>query len=195
MSDVDVVAILPEVNYVSFDGLSLGRSSQQVVGRLLRFWDSNRVGSSLEQLILYNERGVIHQMCWKMGIQSESSGRGEQRRLSIFTSRHKNGKKKEANEKPNKEKLKCVSFPTGADAILQDGDTAATSFNKYSGHSGKQGQWKDDFFEISTEEILEKVASLSFRLKKDKALKKIAKLRSKLPITSFRDAITSLLLP
>jgi HrpA-like RNA helicase len=138
-----------------------------------------------------------------MGIQSKSSGRGEQRRLSIFKSRHKNGNKNEANEKSNKEKLKCVSFPPGADVILQelfthyppcDGDTAATSFTKYSGNKGKQGQWKDDFFrkpQISSEEILEKVASLSSRLKKDKALKEITKLRSKLPITSFKDAITS----
>jgi hypothetical protein len=111
--------------------------------------------------------------------------RGEQRRLSIFKSRHKNGNKNEANEKSNKEKLKCVSFPPGADVILQelfthyppcDGDTAATSFTKYSGNKGKQGQWKDDFFrkpQISSEEILEKVASLSSRLKKDKALKEV----------------------
>ncbi|KFK31258.1 hypothetical protein AALP_AA6G088900 [Arabis alpina] len=150
-----------------------------------------------------SERGVIHQMCRKMGIQSKSSGRGDQRRLSIFKGRHKNGKNKEANEKSYKEKLKCVSFPPEADAILQDlfthyppcdGDTAATSVNKYSGHSGKRGQWKDDFFrkpQISSGEIMEKVASMSSRLKKDKALQEISKLRSRLPITSFRDAITS----
>ncbi|KAG7573143.1 R3H domain [Arabidopsis suecica] len=158
---------------------------------------------TFEHNLSNSERGVIHQMCRKMGIQSKSSGRGEQRRLSIFKSRHKNGKNNEANEKSNKEKLKCVSFPPGSDAILQelfthyppcDGDTAATSFNKYSGNKGKQGQWKDDFFrkpQISNEEILEKVASLSSRLKKDKALKEISKLRSKLPITSYKDAITS----
>uniref|UniRef100_A0A1J3IMI5 Putative ATP-dependent RNA helicase YTHDC2 n=1 Tax=Noccaea caerulescens TaxID=107243 RepID=A0A1J3IMI5_NOCCA len=155
---------------------------------------------TFEHNLSNNERGVIHQMCRKMGIQSKSSGRGDQRRLSIFKGRHKNGKK---DEKSNKEKLKCVSFPPEADAILQDlfthyppcdGDTAATSFNKYSGKSGKQGQWNDDFFrkpKSSSEEILEKVASLSSRLRKDKALQEISKLRSKLPITSFRDAITS----
>lgn len=78
-----------------------------------------------------------------------------------------------------------MSFPPEADAILQelfthyppcDGDTAATSFHKYSGHSGKQGQWKDDFFrkpQISSEEILQKVASMSSRLKKDKALQEV----------------------
>lgn len=108
--------------------------------------------------------------------------RGDQRRLSIFKGRHKNGKK---DEKSNKEKLKRVSFPPEADAILQDlfthyppcdGDTAATSFNKYSGKSGKQGQWNDDFFrkpKSSSQEILEKVASLSSRLRKDKALQEV----------------------
>lgn len=117
---------------------------------------------------------------------SDSCRRGDQRRLSIFTTRHKNGKNEEAKEKSNKEKLKCVSFSPEAEAILQelffhyppcDGDTAATSFNKYSGLLGKQGLWKDDFFQkpqISREEILEKVVSLSSRLKKDKALKEVS---------------------
>ncbi|CAH2059991.1 unnamed protein product [Thlaspi arvense] len=158
---------------------------------------------TFEHNLSNNERGVIHQMCRKMGIQSKSSGRGDQRRLSIFKGRHKNGKNKESKERSNREKLKCVSFPPEAEAILEelfthyppcDGDTAATSFNKYSGKSGKQGQWRDDFFrkpQISGDEILEKVASLSSKLRKDKALLEISKLRSKLPITSFRDAITS----
>ncbi|KAF8108751.1 hypothetical protein N665_0104s0071 [Sinapis alba] len=158
---------------------------------------------TFEHNLSNSERGVIHQMCRKMGIQSKSSGRGDQRRLSIFKGMHRNGKNKEAKEKSNKEKLRCVSFPPEADAILQelftyyppcDGDTAATSFSKYLGHPGKQGQWRDDFFrkpQISGDEILDKVASLSSRLRNDKALQEISKLRSRLPITSFRDAITS----
>ncbi|CAH8385689.1 unnamed protein product [Eruca vesicaria subsp. sativa] len=150
-----------------------------------------------------SERKVIHQMCQKMGIQSKSSGRGDQRRLSIYKGKHRNGWNKEAKERSNREKLRCVSFPPGADVILQDlfshyppceGDTAATSFNKYVGRSGKQGQWRDDFFrkpQISCDEIVGKVASLSSRLRNDRALQEISKLRSKLPITSYRDAITS----
>ncbi|WZZ54816.1 hypothetical protein YC2023_054923 [Brassica napus] len=139
-----------------------------------------------------------------MGIQSKSSGQGNQRRLSIFKDMYRNGKNKGAKEKSrNREKLRCVSFPPEADAILQelftyyppcDGDTAATSFNKYVGNSCKQGQWKDDFFRkplMSGDEILDKVASLSSRLRSDRALQEISKLRSRLPITSFRDAITS----
>ncbi|CAH8282310.1 unnamed protein product [Eruca vesicaria subsp. sativa] len=158
---------------------------------------------TFEHNLSNTERGVIHQMCRKMGIQSKSSGRGDQRRLSIFKSMYRNGKRKDGKEKSNREKLRCVSFPPEADAIIQelftyyppcDGDTAATSFNKYLGHSGKQGQWKDDFFrrpQMSGDEILDKVASLSSRLRNDRALQEISKLRSRLPITSFRDAITS----
>ncbi|KAJ4903301.1 helicase in vascular tissue and tapetum [Raphanus sativus] len=159
---------------------------------------------TFEHNLSNNERGVIHQMCRKMGIQSKSSGRGDQRRLSIFKGTYRNGKSKGAKEKSNREKLRCVSFPPEADAILQelftyyppcDGDTAATSFNKYlGGHSRKQGEWKDDFFrrpQMSGDEILAKVASLSSRLRNDRALQEISKLRSRLPITSFRDAITS----
>ncbi|CAN7137328.1 unnamed protein product [Brassica rapa subsp. narinosa] len=158
---------------------------------------------TFEHNLSNTERGVIHQMCRKMGIQSKSSGQGNQRRLSIFKDMYRNGKNKGAKEKSNKEKLRCVSFPPEADAILQelftyyppcDGDTAATSFNKYVGKSGKQGQWKDDFFrrpQMSGDEILDKVASLSSRMRNDRALQEISKLRSRLPITSFRDAITS----
>lgn len=110
---------------------------------------------------------------------------GNQRRLSIFKDMYRNGKNKGAKEKSNKEKLRCVSFPPEADAILEelfsyyppcDGDTAATSFNKYVGKSGKQGQWKDDFFrrpQMSGDEILDKVASLSSRMRNDRALQEV----------------------
>ncbi|CAH8276915.1 unnamed protein product [Arabidopsis lyrata] len=40
MADVDVVAIPAQTDYSTFDDLRLGRSSQDVVGRLLRFWDA-----------------------------------------------------------------------------------------------------------------------------------------------------------
>ncbi|CAD5324562.1 unnamed protein product [Arabidopsis thaliana] len=43
MAEVDVVAIPSKANYVAFDALRLGRSTQQVVGRLLRFWDARNI--------------------------------------------------------------------------------------------------------------------------------------------------------
>ncbi|KFK41802.1 hypothetical protein AALP_AA2G173800, partial [Arabis alpina] len=43
MALVDVVVIPSQANYVTFDDLRLGRSSQQIVGRLLRFWDARNI--------------------------------------------------------------------------------------------------------------------------------------------------------
>lgn len=43
MADVDVVAIPAQTDYSTFDVLRLGRSSQDVVGRLLRFWDARNI--------------------------------------------------------------------------------------------------------------------------------------------------------
>ncbi|EFH39508.1 hypothetical protein ARALYDRAFT_332991 [Arabidopsis lyrata subsp. lyrata] len=43
MADVDVVAIPAQTDYSTFDDLRLGRSSQDVVGRLLRFWDARNI--------------------------------------------------------------------------------------------------------------------------------------------------------
>ncbi|EFH62455.1 hypothetical protein ARALYDRAFT_319822 [Arabidopsis lyrata subsp. lyrata] len=43
MADVDVVAIPAQTDYSTFDDLRLGRSSQDVVGRLLRFWDAHNI--------------------------------------------------------------------------------------------------------------------------------------------------------
>jgi len=40
---VDIVAIPSEANYVAFDALRLGRFTQQVVCRLLRFWDARNI--------------------------------------------------------------------------------------------------------------------------------------------------------
>ncbi|EFH66745.1 hypothetical protein ARALYDRAFT_313092 [Arabidopsis lyrata subsp. lyrata] len=43
MAEVDVVAIPAQTDYSTFDDLRLGRSSQDVVGRLLRFWDARNI--------------------------------------------------------------------------------------------------------------------------------------------------------
>ncbi|KAL1224486.1 hypothetical protein V5N11_035941 [Cardamine amara subsp. amara] len=65
MSAVDVVAISAETNYSTFGDLRLGRSSQQVVGRLLRFWDARNIKKDCEfmgivLLLLDEKSSVIH---------------------------------------------------------------------------------------------------------------------------------------
>uniref|UniRef100_A0A1J3JM66 Putative ATP-dependent RNA helicase YTHDC2 n=1 Tax=Noccaea caerulescens TaxID=107243 RepID=A0A1J3JM66_NOCCA len=170
--------------------------------------DAHDFDSSLSN----TERGIIHQMCRQMGMGSKSSGSGDQRCLTIFRREAKssvldrrNGKRdgKGGDKQSSKEKLKCVSFPPEAKPVLQelftryppcDGDTTGTSLGIYTGHVGSQRKWKDDFFskpQLNKEDILNKVASLSSRLANDKDFREILKARKKLPITSFRDAITS----
>ncbi|KFK39717.1 hypothetical protein AALP_AA3G279600 [Arabis alpina] len=65
MASVNVVAIPSQDNYVTFDDLRLGRSSQQIVGRLLRFWDARNIKKDGQflgiVLLLQNEKSsTIH---------------------------------------------------------------------------------------------------------------------------------------
>jgi len=63
---VDVVAIPSETNYVAFDALRLGRFTQQVVGRLLRFWDARNIkkdGQFMGIVLLLLDEKVNHLRC------------------------------------------------------------------------------------------------------------------------------------
>ncbi|EOA39070.1 hypothetical protein CARUB_v10011734mg, partial [Capsella rubella] len=176
-----------------------------------------------EQHLTNGERGIVHQMCRRMGLRSKSHGSGEERRLSLFKS--KAGSADEEGDSISKsksnhryetryqkgsalrkkmvppEKLKCVSFPPEAKAVLNDlftryppcdGDTTGTSLGIYTGNI--RSNWKDDFFQkpqLTKHDIKNNVASLSSRLENDKRFRQIFEARSKLPIASFRDAIIS----
>lgn len=66
MAEVDVVAIPSKANYVAFDALRLGRSTQQVVGRLLRFWDARNIkkdGQFMGIVLLLLDEKVNHLRC------------------------------------------------------------------------------------------------------------------------------------
>ncbi|ESQ46151.1 hypothetical protein EUTSA_v10000462mg, partial [Eutrema salsugineum] len=65
MASIDFVAIPAAANYVTFDDLRLGRSSQEIVGRLLRFWDAKNIKKDGEfmgivLLLLDEKNSVIH---------------------------------------------------------------------------------------------------------------------------------------
>ncbi|XP_010457807.1 PREDICTED: DExH-box ATP-dependent RNA helicase DExH2-like isoform X2 [Camelina sativa] len=194
-----------------------------------------------EQHLTNGERGIIHQMCRRMGLQSKSHGSGEERRLTLFKSKAGSGdgiSKSESKHKyetrnqkgregdgfsnsyskhkyetrfqkggaPRKkmipqEKLKCVSFPPEAKAVLHDlftryppcdGDTTGTALGIYTGNA--RSNWKDEFFlkpQLTKNDIKKNAASLNSRLETDKRFRQIFEARAKLPITSFRDAIIS----
>ncbi|CAF1923983.1 DExH-box ATP-dependent RNA helicase DExH2 isoform X1 [Brassica napus] len=166
---------------------------------LKEFRASGRDSHTFDNSLTNDVRGIIHQMCRKMGIRSKSSGKGDQRRLTIF----KRAPRPSSVSGSEKKKLKRVSFPPEAEPILQDlftryppcdGDTRATSLGVYTGHFGRQRKWKDDFFgkpQMNKDDVRNKAASLSSRLANDKDFREIFGARTKLPIASFREAITS----
>ncbi|KAL0723819.1 hypothetical protein Bca4012_038418 [Brassica carinata] len=168
---------------------------------LKEFRASGKDSHTFDTSLTNDERGIIHQMCRKMGFRSKSSGKRDERCLTVF----KRGARSNgvAEGDGSGKKLKCVSFPPEAKPVLQDlftryppcdGDTTATSLGVYTGQSGKQRKWKDDFFgkpRMKKEDIVDKAASLSSRLANDEGFREIFRARTKLPIASFREAITS----
>ncbi|CAH2065459.1 unnamed protein product, partial [Thlaspi arvense] len=64
MFAINVVAIPASANYTIFEDLRLGRSTQQVVGRLIRFWDARNINKNGEflriVLLLLDEKTYTH---------------------------------------------------------------------------------------------------------------------------------------
>ncbi|CAH2038738.1 unnamed protein product [Thlaspi arvense] len=203
------------------------------------FRASGKDAHTFDSSLTNSDRGIIHQLCRRMGIRSKSTGSGDQRCLTIYNRvagssvsdkakrldktdgqcevegagssvsdrakrlirRNKNKLGVEGGA--SRKKLKCVSFPPEAKPVLQelftlyppcDGDTTGTSLGIYTGHFGNRRKWKDDFFDrnqMNKSYFRNKAASLRSKLANDKSLREIFEARTKLPIASFRDAITS----
>ncbi|XWS41018.1 hypothetical protein CRYUN_Cryun17cG0045200 [Craigia yunnanensis] len=143
------------------------------------------------------ERAVVHKACRKMGMKSKSSGRGSQRRISVYKIKGK------FDNMTGKESLTDVTFSKGTKVVLQDlftnyppddGELGEKVIGKYRGETAKIRRKKDDIFSkplMSAADVAEKVKTLASRREKDLKLRQIDEERSKLPIASFRDAITS----
>ncbi|CAL4973855.1 unnamed protein product [Urochloa decumbens] len=146
------------------------------------------------------ERGAIHQMCRKMGMTSKSSGVGDKRRLSVY----KSSKKK---EEPNKEEGPShLRFSEEARHVLQDlfmhyppdeGADLNGDANRNSSDKAANIKWKTDSAfcrpAMSEPDITKKVEMLASKIEGSAQLRKIMEDRSKLPISSFKDVITSTL--
>lgn len=143
------------------------------------------------------DRAVVHEVCKKMGMKSKSSGRGGQRRVSVY----KNTKK--LDDVKGKENLTHLTFSGESKMVLgelfsnyppEEGGFGAELEGKHSGTAGKTREKKDDIFSKPSRkkaEIAKKVESFASRIEKDVKLKQIVEGRSKLPIASFMDVITS----
>ncbi|KDP25957.1 hypothetical protein JCGZ_22947 [Jatropha curcas] len=143
------------------------------------------------------ERALVHQVCRKMGMKSKSYGRGDQRRVSVYKTTRK------FDPANAKESLTYVTFSEESKILLQelfmnyppeDGELGAKVFGNYNGKDSKIQGKKDDIFSMPSmtkEDIVKKVESLNSRIEKAAKLRQIVEARSKLPIASFRDVITS----
>ncbi|GFP96380.1 probable ATP-dependent RNA helicase ythdc2 [Phtheirospermum japonicum] len=168
----------------------------RLVQILEQFRFSNDEVYKFEENLTNKERAAVHVLCKKMGMKSKSSGKGLNRRLSIY-------KNKKTISGKVKEKLNSFNFSEESKAALQDlfswyppndVEMAEDKLGESSGKSHKVRANKDDIFSkptITPSEIASKVESLVSRIKKTPNLRQITEERAKLPIASFRDVITS----
>ncbi|KAJ4828926.1 DExH-box ATP-dependent RNA helicase DExH6 [Turnera subulata] len=144
------------------------------------------------------ERKLVHEISRKMGMTSKSSGRGQQRCVSVYKSTGKLGTAGEMKKDTR------FTFSEYSQLALQElfsnypPEEAELERNelvsKYNLTTDKIRPNRDDIFckpSLSKADISKKVESLRSRIETDANLRQIVGQRSKLPISSFRDAITS----
>ncbi|XP_052178950.1 DExH-box ATP-dependent RNA helicase DExH6 isoform X2 [Diospyros lotus] len=132
-----------------------------------------------------------------MGMTSKSSGRGNQRQVSIYKS------KKKVDTMIGKENLTPFTFSEEAQKVLQDlftqyppedRDLVDSIVAVHSGQTERLQEKRDDFFLkplMNKDDIVKKLDWLASSVEKTPNLKQITQGRAQLPIASFRDVITS----
>ncbi|XP_060186851.1 DExH-box ATP-dependent RNA helicase DExH6 [Lycium barbarum] len=164
---------------------------------LEQFRASNDQVYTFESNLSNRDRAAVHMLCRKMGMKSKSSGRGDQRRISIFKT------KNNVDTLKGKDALSGFKFLEEAKDVLQDlftryppddGETSEQVVGKQSKKVDKLRGKKDDMFSkpaMNKSEIAKRVESLASRIENNPNLRQITAQRSKLPIASFKDVITS----
>ncbi|XP_077253368.1 DExH-box ATP-dependent RNA helicase DExH6-like [Tasmannia lanceolata] len=172
----------------------------QITKRLEEFRAGDDQVYTFEVNLTNPERAVVHEMCRKLGMVSKSSGRGNQRCVSVYKS-----KSKQEPVKKGKENLTCLTFSEETKVVLQDlftryppaeGEFSEEACKNSSEKTSKRHGKNDTTFckpSMKKAEIANKLDLLTSRMNEPSDLQKIAEVRTKLPITSFKDAITSTL--
>ncbi|XP_047180818.1 DExH-box ATP-dependent RNA helicase DExH6-like [Vigna umbellata] len=143
------------------------------------------------------ERALVHQMSQKMGFRSKSSGLGKDRRVSVQKIKKKSDTDNGFANIPRftfSEEAKWVLGDLFAHYPPGDGDLWEMVGENSDSTADKTKQKQDDIFSrpsMSKTEIARRLEALSSRINKVSNLKQIIEDRSKLPIASFKDVITS----
>ncbi|KAK7385921.1 hypothetical protein VNO78_31892 [Psophocarpus tetragonolobus] len=142
------------------------------------------------------ERAVVHQMSLKMGFRSKSSGLGKERRVSVLKI------KKKVDTNNGFRSLPHFTFSGEAKGLLgylfahyPPGDgNLKKMVGENSGTTDKTKQKQDDIFNrpsMTKAEIARRLEALASRMNNVSNMKQIIEEKSRLPIASFKDAITS----
>ncbi|XP_003567152.2 DExH-box ATP-dependent RNA helicase DExH6 [Brachypodium distachyon] len=180
----------------------LGGLSEETLVRVTTVLEEFRASDAqvhtFEANISKQERAAIHEICRKMGMISKSKGYAERRCLSVYKRKQTQGPDKE--EGPSK-----LGFSEEARNVLQDLFThyppTDAELNgeavKNSSDKAAKIQWKTDSAfcrpVMHKHDIAKKVEILASKINESRQLRKIVEDRSKLPISSFKDHISSTL--
>ncbi|KAK7300204.1 hypothetical protein RJT34_11041 [Clitoria ternatea] len=143
------------------------------------------------------ERALVHQLSLKMGLKSKSSGLGDQRFVSVQKIKKKIDTKNGFGSIPHftfSEEAKWVLGDLFAHYPPGDGNMAEMIGESSGDTADRTRQRKDDIFgrpSMTKADIAVKLQALHSRMNTVPNLKQIVEDRSKLPIASFKDAITS----
>ncbi|KAL2906955.1 DExH-box ATP-dependent RNA helicase DExH6 [Bienertia sinuspersici] len=143
-----------------------------------------------------HDRAVVHQESRKMGMISKSSGKGDQRCVSVYKSKKKTDcleQKKNSAITFSEESKRVlrdlfIHYPPGEEEVGKQYINDPTDNTPLS-----QGKRDNMFCKPNTTkaQIANNVKLLENKIKATPQLKAISELRSKLPIASFQDVITS----
>ncbi|XP_068655675.1 DExH-box ATP-dependent RNA helicase DExH6-like [Aristolochia californica] len=170
----------------------------QISKRLEKFRAGDAEVLTFESTLSNPERAVVHEICKKMGMESKSSGRGNNRCVSVY----KNKMKQDPRRK-EKEDVSYLAFSEASMEVLRDlfihyppvdGELSEETRSNLSRKVSKIGTKNDSSFSkpsMTKEEIAKKLESLTSRVNKDPQLRQTAQEQARLPIASFKDVITS----
>eukprot|EP00249_Psilotum_nudum_P020389 c27681_g1_i1 orf=52-3915(+) len=190
-------------------GLTMGRRPVSEANRisfserLKQFQAHDDQVLTFEADLSNHDRAVIHELCKKMGLKSKSSGKGENRRLSVF----KIGARQQKGQSPATELSFSAEaqaamdelfscFPPTLDEVSQKADEVSETSQPANSHLSEKQDLSMDSSNfcrplMGKSEIAKQVAMLAARLKKRPALRQIMQERARLPIATFKDKITS----
>ncbi|KAK3008911.1 hypothetical protein RJ639_013722 [Escallonia herrerae] len=161
---------------------SVAEATRIRISRILQeFRTSNNEVYTFEENLTNFERAAVHMLCKKMGMRSKSSGRGNQRRISVYKF------KKNEDTRTGKEDLTSFRFSNEANEVLQD------LFTQYPPNDCDVGEEMVGVPSGKTDKLQKKKDDTFFKplLNRAEIAKKINEVRSRLPIASFRNVITS----